>query len=187
MATKRTNRPVVKAKPKKEKKMAMKTSSSDNQSKWPFVLFGILFGYMLSKAGATDYDTIIDMFRPSNLHVDRTPSGWYWHIEALRLYGVIGVAIAVIALGLFLLQRSQKPTLSGKALAWEPQTWNPDRILGSLVFGAGWALSGTCPGTALAQIGEGKLVAFFTVIGIAAGVWGYQKYRPKIASKEMVC
>jgi uncharacterized membrane protein YedE/YeeE len=127
------------------------------------------------------------MFRPSNLHIDRTPSGWYWHLEALRLYGVLGVAIAVIALGLFLLQRSQKPTLSGKPLDWEPQTWNPDHILGSLVFGAGWALSGVCPGTALAQIGEGKVVAFFTVIGITAGVWAYQKYQPKVASKETVC
>lgn len=185
MAIRRTQRPVVKAKPKMEKKMAMKNTNT--QPKWPFVLFGVVFGYFLSKSGATDYDVIIDMFRPSNIHVDRTPSGWYWHIEALRLYGVIGVAIVVIALGLFLLQRSQRPTFSGKALDWEPQTWNPDHILGSFVFGAGWALSGVCPGTALAQIGEGKLVAFFTVIGIAAGVWGYQKYKPKVASKETVC
>jgi hypothetical protein len=168
-------------------KKNVKLKSSGKERKWPYVLFGALFGYMLSKAGATDYDTIIDMFRPSNLHVDRTPSGWYWHLEALRLYGVLGMAIAVIALGLFLLRRSQKPTLSGKPLDWEPQTWNPDRILGSFVFGVGWALSGVCPGTALAQLGEGKLVAFITVIGIGAGVWAYQKYQPKAASKEMVC
>ena len=168
-------------------KKTTKMKSSTSEPKWPYVVFGALFGYMLSKAGATDYDTIIDMFRPSNLHVDRTPSGWYWHLEALRLYGVLGAALAVIALGLFFLQRSQKPTLSGKPLDWGSQTWNPDRIVGSLVFGAGWALSGVCPGTALAQIGEGKLVAIFTVIGIAAGVWAYQKYQPKVASKETVC
>ena len=173
------------SKPKAVKKMAM--NDTDQKAKWPYVLFGVLFGYMLSKAGATDYDTIIDMFRPSNLHIDRTPSTWYWHLEALRLYGVLGVAIAVIALGLFLLQRSQKPTLSGKPLDWGSLAWNPDRILGSFVFGVGWALSGACPGTALAQLGEGKLVAIFTVIGIGAGIWAYQRYQPKVAAKETVC
>ncbi|HVZ80088.1 MAG TPA: DUF6691 family protein [bacterium] len=178
MALKKTT-----SKPKATKKAA----GPDSRSKWVFLLFGGLFGYMLSKASATDYDTIIDMFRPTNLHVDRTPSGWYWHLEALRLYGVLGMAVAVIALGLFLLQRSKKPTWTGKPLDWESQTWNPDRILGSFVFGAGWALSGVCPGTALAQVGEGKVVAFFTVAGIVAGVWAYQKFKGPSSNKEQVC
>lgn len=171
--------------------MNNKTSASIKTGKkrdgfFPYLGFGVLFGYFLSKAGATDYDTVINMFRPGDVHIDKIPGGFAFHLDALRLYGVIGMAIAVIALGLFLLDNSRKPTLSGKRLDWEPLKWDPDRIIGAFIFGAGWALTGACPGTSLAQIGEGKLVAIFTVIGIVAGVWAYPKYKPG-APKETVC
>jgi uncharacterized protein len=47
-------------------------------------------------------------------------------------------------------------------------SWN--HVLDSAVFGTGWALSGTCPGPALAQLGSGHLAVIFTVIGILGGV-----------------
>jgi uncharacterized membrane protein YedE/YeeE len=131
-----------------------------------YVLFGILFGYFLSKARATDYDTIIDMFM----------------FKEFQLYGVIGVAILVVAAGLFLTHRFKKPTLSGKALDWEPVQFEPTRLIGALLFGAGWALAGTCPGTVLTQLGEGKVFAVFTVGGILVGVWVFQKWQPKAAN-----
>lgn len=137
----------------------------------PYLIFGTLFGYFLSKSRATDYDSIVDMFR----------------CREFQLYGVILTAIAVVSLGLFLLGRSPKPTLSGKKLDWEPLKWDPDRLIGAFLFGAGWALAGTCPGTSLVQIGEGKLVAFATVLGILAGVWAYKKYKPGTSAKDQVC
>ncbi len=171
--------------------MKNKTSTPMNNGNkkegfFPYLGFGILFGYFLSKAGATDYDTVINMFRPIDVYIHKTPGGFDFHLDSLRLYGVIGVAIAVIALGLFLLDNSRRPSMSGNRLDWEPLKWDPDRLIGAFIFGAGWALTGTCPGTSLAQIGEGKLVAIFTVIGIAAGVWAYPKYKPS-SSKETVC
>lgn len=178
-------KPVKAAKPVKKAKIS--SASTPSAAWFVYSLFGVLFGYFLSKAGATDYDVIVDMFRPSNVHIDRMPSGFAFHWEALRLYGVIGMAIAVIALGLFLLERAGSPTRSGKPLQWESLSWDPNRIWGSLLFGTGWALSGTCPGTALAQIGEGKWVAFSTVIGIAAGVWAYHRFNPKSSDEESVC
>jgi uncharacterized membrane protein YedE/YeeE len=175
-------------KPAMSKKTSASMKSGNSGDKlFPYLGFGVLFGYFLSKAGATDYDTVINMFRPSDVHIDKTPGGFAFHLESLRLYGVLGVAIAVIALGLFLLDNSSKPTLSGKRLDWEPLKWDPDRILGAFLFGAGWALTGACPGTSLAQIGEGKLMAFFTVIGIAAGVWAYPKWKSGSSDKEQVC
>jgi uncharacterized protein len=38
-----------------------------------------------------------------------------------------------------------------------------------VIFGVGWGLSGSCPGTALAQIGSGHTVALFTATGILLG------------------
>jgi uncharacterized membrane protein YedE/YeeE len=175
-------------KPKMNSKTSISVKNGDKgQSFFPYLGFGVLFGYFLSKAGATDYDTVINMFRPGDVHIDKTPGGFAFHLDSLRLYGVIGMAIAVIALGFFLLDNSQKPTRSGKRLDWEPLSWDLDRLIGAFIFGAGWALTGTCPGTSLAQIGEGKLVAIFTVIGIVAGVWAYPKLKSGSSAKDQVC
>jgi hypothetical protein len=135
-----------------------------------FILFGFFFGYFLSKSRATDYDSIQDMFR----------------LKDFQLYGVIGTAILVVAAGLFLTHRFKKPTLSGKALDWEPLKFEPSRLIGALLFGAGWALAGSCPGTVLTQLGEGKIFAVFTIAGIAVGVWAFQKWQPK-DSNDSTC
>ncbi len=128
-----------------------------------FILFGFFFGFFLSKARATDYDSIQDMFR----------------FKDFQLYGVIGTAILVVAAGLFLTHRFKKPTLSGKALDWKPLKFEPARLIGAILFGAGWALAGSCPGTVLTQLGEGKIFAVFTIAGIGVGVWAFQKWQPK--------
>jgi uncharacterized membrane protein YedE/YeeE len=128
-----------------------------------FILFGVLFGFFLSKSRATDYDSIRDMFLA----------------KEFQLYGVIGTAILVVAAGLFLTHRFKKPTLSGKILDWEPLKFEPNRLIGALLFGAGWALAGSCPGTVITQLGEGKIFAIFTILGIFTGVWAFQKWQPK--------
>src|SRR6185503_13436334 len=46
-------------------------------------------------------------------------------------------------------------------------------LIGSLLFGAGWALGGACPGIALVQLGEGQLAAGYTLLGMLAGNWLY--------------
>jgi uncharacterized membrane protein YedE/YeeE len=131
-----------------------------------FILFGFLFGYFLSKARATSYDAIVDMFM----------------LKEFQLYGVLGVAILVVAAGLFLTHRFKKPTLSGAALDWKLLKFEPKRLIGALLFGAGWALAGATPATVLTQLGEGKVFAVFTVAGIFVGVWAFQKWKPKDSS-----
>lgn len=146
-------------------------ASTSNESKFPYLIFGALFGYFLSKARATDYDTIVDMFL----------------CREFQLYGVLMTAVAVIALGLFLVRRKGITSFSGKPIELESLDWDPNRLIGAFLLGTGWALAGTCPGTSLTQIGEGKLVAFFTVTGILLGVWAYRKYKPGASSKDQIC
>jgi uncharacterized membrane protein YedE/YeeE len=156
-AKRKTVKVVLKTKPK-----SVSTPLSLN-SILVFILFGFFFGFFLSKSRATDYDSIQDMFR----------------MKDFQLYGVIGTAILVVAAGLFLTHRFKKPTLSGKSLDWEPLKFEPARLIGALLFGAGWALAGSCPGTVITQLGEGKIYAVFTIAGIGAGVWAFQKWQPK--------
>ena len=44
-------------------------------------------------------------------------------------------------------------------------------IIGGLMFGAGFALMGYCPGTAAAALGQGSWDALFSMAGLIAGSW----------------
>ena len=131
-----------------------------------FLVFGALFGFALSRARVTDYDTIAGMFRLTDLHV----------------VGVIGSAIATAAVGFWLLRRSGNRTLTGRPIELGARPWRIGALWGGLTFGAGWALSGACPGTALAQVGEGKLAALFTVGGILGGTYLYGRVRSRLGT-----
>jgi len=42
--------------------------------------------------------------------------------------------------------------------------FNKGTISGSFIFGAGWAITGSCPIIAMIQLGEGQLAAVFVII-----------------------
>ncbi|MBM3990311.1 MAG: YeeE/YedE family protein [Planctomycetes bacterium] len=130
-----------------------------------FIASGAVFGFLLSMARATDAAAIVGMFRLTDLH----------------LFGVIGSAIATAALGIALLKRSGARTASGEAIALAPKPYHRAVVVGGVIFGLGWGLSATCPGTALAQLGEGKLYALPTIGGILLGTWIQQRLAPRAA------
>jgi uncharacterized membrane protein YedE/YeeE len=117
--------------------------------------FGVLFGFVLSRVGATDYDAIRGMFRLSDLH----------------LMGVIGTAVALSAALFAIVRRYALRTTAGVKIVLAQKPVVRGLVTGSLLFGTGWALSGTCPGTALAQIGEGRLAGLVTFAGILIGAY----------------
>jgi uncharacterized membrane protein YedE/YeeE len=135
-----------------------------------FALFGVLFGFVLSRARVTDYDVIAGMFRLAEFH----------------LFGVIGSAIATAAVGFWLLRRAGNTTVSGAPLELRRKPWQRGAIWGGLLLGTGWALSGACPGTSLVQIGEGKVVALFTVAGILLGTYVYGWVRSTLREPPVV-
>ena len=131
--------------------------------KFTSLLIGVLFGIALSKALATDYNTIIDMFLLRNFH----------------LYGVIASAIVTVSIGVFIFKKIQMKDVEGKPIEFPTKPAKEGLILGSALFGVGWALTGTCPGTAFTQLGEGKLTAIFTLIGVFVGTYSHSVYASK--------
>lgn len=117
--------------------------------------FGVLFGFLLVRLGAAEPEAISGMFRLTDLH----------------LIGVIGLAIALNALGFALLRRRKARALSGAPLALAVKPMVRGMLLGATLFGVGWALSGSCPGTTLAQVGTGQLGALLVFVGILGGAW----------------
>jgi len=128
------------------------------------LLFGALFGFILSRVDATSYAAISKMFQLQDLH----------------LMGVIGGAIVVAGIGLTFLRRRKQYNIQGRSVTIKPKPRKAGNIAGSLLFGAGWAITGTCPGTALAQIGEGQLIALFTLGGILLGTELYRRIGKKV-------
>lgn len=131
--------------------------------------FGILFGYLLAKAGITDPENIRNMFLI-----------FMKQYRDFHLYGVIGILVLVMVVGVFLLQRFQGKSLLGKeALVWKPKAFEGERLIGAAFFGFGWALTGACPASAVAQLGEGKFSVLAIIAGILVGTWAYRAWAEK--------
>jgi uncharacterized membrane protein YedE/YeeE len=123
-----------------------------------FLLLGMLFGFLLSRAGATTYDFYAKLFL----------------FEDLQLFWVIAAAAALGALGVALLKAVNARTLFNRQqISFKGKPYQPSLVPGSVLFGVGWGLAGACPGTALAMLGEGKLASIFTLLGIFLGTYVY--------------
>ncbi len=112
---------------------------------------GILFGALLQRGGLTDSRTIVGQLTGDDARVAKT----------------MGTAVAIGALGHRLLR------LRGLTIA-EPKPMNPVGLVGgAILFGAGMALSGYCPGTAAAAAGSGRREGVWAMAGmlVAAAVF----------------
>jgi len=127
------------------------------------LIFGIAFGFVLSRSGASDYGVVQGMFL----------------FEDFRLYGIIGVAVAILAPGLWLLKRHGQ-TLGGAALSVPKKARHRGNVLGGALFGIGWSLTGMCPGPVFVNIGEGKLYAWAALAGALVGTALFGALYPRL-------
>ena len=117
--------------------------------------FGAVFGFVLSWSQTTQPDRIQDMLL----------------LKDPYLYLMLGSAVAVGTIGTRLLRRRGfRALVTGERISWE--TLRPQRrhVVGSAIFGAGWAVSDACPGPIAAQLGQGFAWALFTAVGVIIGV-----------------
>lgn len=114
-----------------------------------------------------------------------------FQLTDFHLFGVNPVGVGTAALGFWALRRVGNRTIAGKPIDVHRKPWHRGAIWGGFVLGAGWALTGACPGTAIVQVGQGKLLAALsTVSGILAGTYLYGWFRsrpsrPTVSSPQM--
>lgn len=126
--------------------------------RYSFLLFGIGFGFLLSRAGAATPDYYAALFL----------------FEDLQLLSVIATAAITGGIGFAVLKRKKFSSLVGRqTLGFEVKPMKKGLVTGSLIFGIGWGLTGACPGTAPAMLGQGKLTAAFVIFGLIAGTYLY--------------
>jgi uncharacterized protein len=122
-----------------------------------FLLTGIFFGFTLSRSGASDYNFIYHMFTGENL----------------KLALLMSTAIVVGAIGMMVLKAMGNKDIRGMEITINRKPLNKNTVIGGILFGVGWAVSGACPGTVLAQIGEGKVLGLFAFLGMLFGTYLY--------------
>lgn len=122
-----------------------------------YALVGILFGIIFTKAEIISWFRIQEMFR----------------LQSFHMYGVIASAVVVGAVSVWLIKKFGARTIYGEAIVFHPKKFNKGQVIGGLLFGFGWALTGACPGPLFAQIGAGFLVAPVVLASAVAGTWVY--------------
>lgn len=123
-----------------------------------YMIFGTIFGFVLSRVGASDYDLIFKMFTA----------------EDLKLAYVIITAILTAGISMRILARLGMKGRGGVPINVSKKPLQMKKnIIGGTIFGLGWAISGACPGTVLAQVGEGKLLGLVTMFGMILGTFLY--------------
>jgi uncharacterized protein len=130
-----------------------------------YLIVGTLFGIVFVKAEIISWFRIQEMFRMQSFH----------------MYGVIGTAVVVGMISLFIIKKINIKTLNGEEIVIAKKPFSKGLIYGGFMFGLGWAITGACPGPLFAQIGSGYLVVIVTFLSAVFGTWTYgllQKHLP---------
>ncbi|MCU0338251.1 MAG: YeeE/YedE family protein [Spirosomaceae bacterium] len=129
-----------------------------------YLLVGIVFGVVFVKAEIVSWFRIQEMFRFQSFH----------------MYGVIGTAVVVGLISVQLIKRLNIKSLDGENINIIPKPYTKGTIIGSLLFGFGWAITGACPGPLFAEIGAGFWSIGVTLLSAIAGTWVYGAIRHRL-------
>lgn len=126
---------------------------------------GIVFGFLLQKAGVTRYEVILGQLLLTDFTVLKV-------MLSAVVVGMVGV-YALRDLGLVRLH--PKPGSFGTS------------VLGGLTFGVGFALLGYCPGTLAGALGQGHLDALFGgAVGTVVGAWLFAWVYPRLRRSALL-
>lgn len=153
------------AKPEAERQPAAKSSSSMTPFGYASVLaMGIYLGIIFVKSEVVRWQRVHDMFLFREAH----------------MYLIIGVGVAVAMVSMLAIKQLGMKSVSGKPITYKPKPFHKGVIFGGMCFGAGWAITGACPGPIYAQIGAGEWMALVTLLGALLGMFGYAALKPKL-------
>jgi uncharacterized membrane protein YedE/YeeE len=131
-----------------------------------YLLLGICFGFVLTKAEAISWFRIQEMFR----------------FQSPRMYQIIALAVFVAAGSVAFIKKFGLKTISGEPIVIPPKTLGLGvrYAVGGTIFGLGWVLTGACPGPLFALVGSGVTVMIAAIASALAGTWLYGLLRPRL-------
>ena len=127
-------------------------------------MMGVYLGILFTKSEVARWERIHDMFLFREAH----------------MYLIITTAIAVSMVCMWVIKRFSIRSLDGQPITYKPKPYHTGVVVGGMSFGAGWAITGACPGPIYAQIGGGEWMALFTLAGALLGMFAYAALKPKL-------
>jgi uncharacterized membrane protein YedE/YeeE len=123
------------------------------------LLGGILFGFGLTYSGMTKQEIVLSFLQ----------------LKDLGLIFVLGGAAAVTFVTINIIVKYLKRPLLGGDFKPRRLPMSRNVIIGAVIFGIGWGLSGQCPGSAIASLGTGNLPVLLGIAAmfIGAYLWGF--------------
>jgi len=133
---------------------------------WAYLVVGVLFGIVITKAEVISWFRIQEMFRFQGIH----------------MFGIFGTALPTGILSVQALKRRGVHTVRGEPIAIPPKELGRGirYVVGGTIFGLGWALTGACPGPLFALLGSGVGVMAVAIAGALVGTWTYGLLRPRL-------
>lgn len=130
-----------------------------------YLLAGTLFGIVMTKSEAVSWYRIQEMFR----------------FESFHMYGIIGTAVILGALMVFMIKRYQAKTIGGDPIKFNDKNWSVPRYLfGGTIFGLGWAMTGACPGPMFTLLGHGVWSIVLVILSAVVGTYVYGALRSRL-------
>lgn len=111
------------------------------------IIFGLIFGFLLQKGGVAKYNVLQGQLL----------------LQDFTVVKVMLSAIVVAMIGILIFHKQGKIKLHIRP------TKIGANVIGGLVFGVGFALSGYCPGTGAAALGQGDFLVIIFMLGMVTG------------------
>lgn len=130
-----------------------------------FLVVGVVMGIVMSKSEVISWFRIHEMFR----------------FESFHMYGIIGCAVGIGALGVFIIKKFKMNDTAGKPIIIPDEYKGFARyIIGGTLFGLGWALVGACPGPMFVLLGKGVYAVAIVIAGAMLGTFLYGLLKNKL-------
>ena len=158
--------PILAAPPEERESAFAPDEARSAHGLWVYLLVGIAFGIVITKAEVISWFRIQEMFRFQGFH----------------MFGIFGTALPVAILSVQLIKRCGVRSTLGTPVVIPPKALGSGvrYVAGGVTFGLGWALTGACPGPLFALWGAGVGVMGVVILSATAGAWVYGWLRPRL-------
>lgn len=121
---------------------------------------GLFFGFGLSFGGMSKQEIVLSFLQ----------------LKDLGLLLLLGGSALVTAITINLIPKLLNKPILGGEFKKRKRTLNKRTVIGAIIFGVGWGISGLCPGSAMASLGVGNLPVLIGIAGMFLGAYIMGRY-----------
>jgi len=121
---------------------------------------GLFFGFGLALGGMSKQEIVLSFLQ----------------LKDLGLLLLLGGSALVTAITINLIPKLLNNPILGGEFKKRKRTLNKRTVIGAIIFGVGWGMSGLCPGSAMASLGVGNLPVLIGIAGMFLGAYIMGRY-----------